>query len=90
MIKDDQTTVKPLYDAVCMLAKDIESIEVTAGNKELVRNSLMERISSLPWVPPHSIQDLQPDQDATLKLEIQEITARVAELKQQLAQSVNR
>ncbi|MCW8883799.1 MAG: hypothetical protein OQK12_00930 [Motiliproteus sp.] len=80
----NQSTLKPLYDAVCLLASDLDELEVTAGNKELVRNALIERISALPLVAPYQIKDLQPDADATVKTEIEQIKDRLQHFKQQL------
>ncbi len=75
---------KQLYLDVCMLCADIDAMEITAGNKEQVRNTIIQRLEALTFVEPYEITDVYPDADAPLKAEIDQMRERLNALKQQL------
>ncbi len=76
--------LKQLHIDVCALCDDIQNMEVTAGNKEQLRDTILQRINDLPLVAPYKISDLQPEADATVRAEIEQMSQGLARLQEQL------
>ena len=83
---ENQSTsdLKKLYEDLCALSEEIATTEVTAGNKEQVRDSILQRLHRLPLITPYDETDLQPNDDATVRAEIDQMAAKIEGLKSEL------
>ena len=76
--------LKQLYADLNALSEEIENTEVTAGNKEQVRDSILQRLHALPLADPYDETDLHPSDDATVRAEIDQMAEKIAALKSQV------
>ena len=82
--KRTQSELKQLHTDICALCDEIETTEVTAGNKELIRDSILQRLHSLPLPSSYDEVELQPDDGTTVKAEIDQMAVKLTALKTEL------
>ena len=76
--------LKQLHLDICSLCEEIDNTEITAGNKEQLRDSIIQRLHSLPLASPYDELELQPSTDATVRAEIEQMGEKLTALKAQL------